>query len=81
MLPKLIPLEVMKKMPGYLDDIPEGMYYCFPPPRDPNAFNEFKEKMKITKEISKETLKNSLKDPEYVLAPAQCEAFWQFYRN
>lgn len=79
MLPKLIPLEVMKKMPGYLDDIPEGMYYCFPPPRDPNAFSEFKEKMKITKEISKETLKNSLKDPEYVLAPAQCEAFWQFY--
>jgi seryl-tRNA synthetase len=79
MLPKLIPLEVMKKMPGYLDDIPEGMYYCFPPPRDPNAFNEFKEKMKITKEIPKETLKKSLKDPEYVLAPAQCEPFWQFY--
>ena len=79
MLPKLIPLEVMKKMPGYLDDIPEGMYYCFPPPRDPDAFSDFKETMKITKEISKEELKKALKDPEYVLAPAQCEAFWQFY--
>jgi len=79
MLPKLIPLELMKKMPGYLDDIPEGMYYCFPPPRDPEAFTEFKEKLKITKEISKEELKKALKDPEYVLAPAQCEPFWQFY--
>jgi len=79
MLPKLIPLEVMKKMPGYLDDIPEGMYYCFPPPRDPEVFSEFKETMKLTKEISKEALKKALKDPEYVLAPAQCEPFWQFY--
>lgn len=79
MLPKLIPLEIMKKMPGYLDDIPEGMYYCFPPPRDPDAFSDFKETLKITKEISKEELKKALKDPEYVLAPAQCEAFWQFY--
>jgi seryl-tRNA synthetase len=79
MLPKLIPLEIMRKMPGYLDDIPEGMYYCFPPPRDPEAFSTFKEIMKLTKEISKEELKKALKDPEYVLAPAQCEPFWQFY--
>ncbi|MEM4251717.1 MAG: aminoacyl--tRNA ligase-related protein [Candidatus Bathyarchaeia archaeon] len=79
MLPKLIPLEVMKKMPGYLDDIPEGMYYCFPPPRDPEAFSDFKETMKITREVSREQLKKALKDPEYVLAPAQCEPFWQFY--
>ena len=79
MLPKLIPLDVMKKMPGYLDDIPEGMYYCFPPPRDPEAFNEFKETMRLTKEIPRESLKRALKDPEYVLAPAQCEPFWQFY--
>ncbi len=79
MLPKLIPLEVMKKMPGYLDDIPEGMYYCFPPPRDPEVFSKFKEMMRITKEVSREELKKALKDPEYVLAPAQCEPFWQFY--
>ncbi|MBS7650050.1 serine--tRNA ligase [Candidatus Bathyarchaeota archaeon] len=79
MLPKLIPLDVMRKMPGYLDDIPEGMYYCFPPPRDPEAFREFKEVLKITKKVSAEKLKEALKDPEYVLAPAQCEPFWQFY--
>ncbi len=79
MLPKVIPLEVMKKMPGYLEDIPEGMYYVFPPPRDPNKFKEFKEKVKVTKEIPREELKKALKDPDYVLAPAQCEAFWEFY--
>ncbi|WP_455277655.1 aminoacyl--tRNA ligase-related protein [[Eubacterium] cellulosolvens] len=79
MLPKMIPLEVMKKMPGYLEDIPEGMYYVFPPPRDPEAFKNFKEKFKVTKEIPKKELKKALKDPEYVLAPAQCEPFWQFY--
>jgi seryl-tRNA synthetase len=78
MLPKIIPLEVMKKMPGYLEDIPEGMYYVFPPPRDPEAFKNFKEKLKITKEIPKQELKKALKDPEYVLAPAQCEPFWHF---
>jgi seryl-tRNA synthetase len=79
MLPKLIPLEVMKKMPGYLDDIPEGMYYVCPPPRDPEAFKTFKEKLKITGEIPKDELMKVLKEPEYVLAPAQCEPFWQFY--
>jgi seryl-tRNA synthetase len=79
MLPKVIPLEVMKKMPGYLEDIPEGMYYIFPPPRDPNNFKTFKEKVKATKEVPREELKKTLKNPDYVLAPAQCEAFWQFY--
>ncbi len=79
MLPKVIPLEVMKKMPGYLEDIPEGMYYVFPPPRDPNAFKEFKEKVRITKDVPSEELKKALKNPDYVLAPAQCEPFWQFY--
>ncbi|MEM2107359.1 MAG: hypothetical protein QXV46_06060, partial [Candidatus Bathyarchaeia archaeon] len=52
MLPKLIPLDVMRKMPGHLDDIPDGMYYCFPPPRDPEACREFKEVLKITKKVS-----------------------------
>jgi seryl-tRNA synthetase len=79
LLPKLIPLSVMKKMPGYLDDIPEGMYYVCPPPREPKAFDEFKYELKLTKEISKEKLMKILKEPDYVLAPAQCEPFWQFY--
>ncbi|MEM3522276.1 MAG: aminoacyl--tRNA ligase-related protein, partial [Candidatus Bathyarchaeia archaeon] len=78
LLPKLIPLSVMKKMPGYLDDIPEGMYYVCPPPREPKVFEEFKYELKLTKEVSKEKLMKILK-PDYVLAPAQCEPFWQFY--
>ncbi|MCS4542220.1 MAG: serine--tRNA ligase [Euryarchaeota archaeon] len=81
LLPKLIPLEVMKRMPGYLDEIPEGMYYVCPPPRDPGAFTRFKDQFKITKDIPKKELKKVIKDPEYVLAPAQCEPFWQFYSH
>jgi len=81
LLPKLIPLAVMKKMPGYLDDIPEGMYYVCPPPREPKAFDEFKYELKLTGNISKQKLMKAIKEPEYVLAPAQCEPFWQFYSN
>lgn len=77
--PKLIPLEVMKRMPGYLDDIPEGMYYVSPPPREPESFKTFKEKLKVTKEVPRNELVKVLKEPDYVLAPAQCEPFWQFY--
>lgn len=81
MLPKLIPLEVMRKMPGYLEEIPEGMYYVCPPPRDPEVFSEFKEVVKVTKTIPKEMLKNIIKEPDYVLAPAQCEPFWYFFSH
>lgn len=79
LLPKLISFDVMKKMPGYLDDIPEGMYYVCPPPRDPEAFLRFKELFKVRKKVPIEELKRVLKGPAYVLAPAQCEPFWQFY--
>jgi len=72
MLPKLIPLEVMKYMPGYLDGIPEGMYYVCPPPRDPVAFNRFKELFKTTREVPRGELKKIIKEPAYVLSPAQC---------
>jgi len=51
MFPKLIPLEVMQRMPGYLDGMPEGMYYVSPPPRHPEAFSEFKQKLKLTKRV------------------------------
>lgn len=81
MLPKLIPLDVMQRMPGYLEEIPEGMYYVCPPPRDPEAFEEFKEAVKLTKTVPRDLLKRIIKDPEYVLAPAQCEPFWQFFSH
>ncbi|MEM3422020.1 MAG: serine--tRNA ligase [Candidatus Hadarchaeum sp.] len=79
MLPKLIPLEVMQRMPGYLDGVPEGMYYVSPPPRDPEAFKDFKQKLKLTKRVPVEDLKKILKEPAYVLAPAQCEPFYETF--
>lgn len=81
MLPKLIPLEVMQRMPGYLEDIPEGMYYVCHPPRDPEAFARFKETVKVTKTVPKGILKEIVQEPEYVLAPAQCEPFWYFFSH
>jgi len=79
MLPKLIPLQVMQKMPGYLDTIPEGMFYVCPPPRDPAAFDEFKTKLKLTKKLPEEELEKVIKTPSYVLAPAQCEPFYEMF--
>ncbi len=79
MFPKLIPLDVMQKMPGYLDELPEGMYYVCPPPREPEIFADFKRELKLTKKIHTEKLKECLKEPAYVLAPAQCEPFYQSF--
>jgi len=81
MFPKLIPLEVMQRMPGYLDGVPEGMYYVCPPPRDPEAFEKFKREIKLTKQIPVAELRNVVKDPAYVLAPAQCEPFYQLFAS
>jgi seryl-tRNA synthetase len=81
MFPKLIPLEVMRRMPGYLDGVPEGMYYVCPPPRDPEAFSAFKQGLKLAKQVSADELKRVVKDPGYVLAPAQCEAFYQIFSS
>lgn len=78
MLPKLIPLEVMKLMPGYFESIPEGMYYVCPPPREPEAFDEFKNLYRITHEVSREELKRVVKEPNYVLDPSQCTPLWYF---
>jgi seryl-tRNA synthetase len=79
LFPKLIPLEVMQKMPGYLDELPEGMYYVSPPPREPEVFAEFKRKLKLTKKLPLDELRRCLKEPAYVLAPAQCEPFYEYF--
>ena len=81
MFPKLIPLEVMQRMPGYLDGMPEGMYYVSPPPRDPEAFSDFKQKLKLTKHVPVRELGGVLKEPAYVLAPAQCEPFYESFAS
>lgn len=76
LFPKLIPLEVIQKMPGYLDELPEGMYYVCPPPREPEAFTNFKKQLKLTRRVPTDELEKCLKEPAYVLAPAQCEPFY-----
>jgi len=78
LFPKLIPLEVIQKMPGYLDELPEGMYYVCPPPREPEAFADFKKQLKLTRRVPTDELEKCLKEPAYVLAPAQCEPFYHF---
>lgn len=75
--PKLIPLSTMDKM-RYLEGLPEGMYYCSAPRRDPETFEKFKNELVIKKEIPLDLLKEGLKDPSYVIAPAQCEPFYEF---
>ncbi len=81
MFPKLIPLEVMQRMPSYLDGVPEGMYYVCPPPREPVAFSDFKQKLKLTKRIPVKELGEVLKEPAYVLSPAQCEPFYESFTS
>lgn len=77
LFPKLIPFQTMDKM-KYFEGLPEGMYYCCAPKRDPVIFNQFKNELVITKDIPVDLLKQGLKDPSYVLAPAQCEPFYEF---
>lgn len=77
LFPKLIPIATMDKM-RYLDGLPEGMYYCSAPKRDPEIFQKFKNDLAINREVPMELLKEGLKDPSYVLAAAQCEPFYEF---
>ncbi|MCC7557352.1 MAG: serine--tRNA ligase, partial [Methanobacteriaceae archaeon] len=80
MWPKLIPIPVMNKM-RYLEGLPEGMYYCSAPRRDPEIFEKFKQEVVIKKDVPIDLLKEGLKDPSYVLAPAQCEPFYEFFSH
>jgi len=80
MWPKLIPIPVMNKM-RYLEGLPEGMYYCSAPRRDPEVFEKFRQELVINKEVPINLLKEGLKDPSYVLAPAQCEPFYEFFSH
>lgn len=77
LFPKLIPIPVMERM-KYLEGLPEGMYYCSAPRRDPLIFDKFRDELAIKREVPIDLLKEGLKDPSYVLAPAQCEPFYEF---
>lgn len=80
MWPKIIPITIMNKMRD-LEGLPEGMYYCSAPRRDPEVFEKFKQELVINKETPINLLKEGLKDPSYVLAPAQCEPFYEFFSH
>ncbi|MEM2925944.1 MAG: aminoacyl--tRNA ligase-related protein [Candidatus Bathyarchaeia archaeon] len=79
MLPKLTPFEVMAKMPGYFDQLAEGMIYASTPPRNPEALKDFKRDFELRKRLNLEALKAELSDPAYVLEPAQCTPFYEFF--
>jgi len=79
MLPKLTPLQVMAKMPGYFDNLAEGMLYVFTPEREEEALKDFKRRFSLTGELDLESLKMELSGPNYVLEPAQCTPFYQFF--
>ncbi|OUJ18630.1 Seryl-tRNA synthetase [Methanonatronarchaeum thermophilum] len=80
MFPKLIPLSIMNKM-KYLEGLPEGMYYTSNPKRDDELYSLFKKELKILGEPPVDILEKGLKKPGYVLAPAQCEPFYQMFTH
>lgn len=79
MLPKLIPFDVEKKMPGYFNKMPAHMYYVCPPPVEAGDLDLFRYAYELAKEPDAEELKKHLRNPAYVLAPSQCEPSYQLY--
>jgi len=80
MFPKLVPIKVMDDM-RYLEGLPEGMYYSCTPSRSPEIFEKFKNELRVRREIPFEILEEAIKEPGYVLAPAQCEPFYQLFSH
>lgn len=79
--PRLVPLEVMAKMPNYFGHLPQGMFYVCAGGRDPKEFEEFANDFKMRKKPNKEILKKILPPPNYVLDPAQCTNFYQAFEG
>lgn len=78
-LPKLIPLEVMKKK-GQLTGIPhEMLYVCEPGLRELGFFEEYVDSVKVFNNTLPELLKPLLKEPSFCLPYAQCEPFYELF--
>ncbi|MGQ9478531.1 MAG: aminoacyl--tRNA ligase-related protein [Thermoproteota archaeon] len=78
-LPKLIPLEVMRKK-GQLTGIPHEMLYVSEPGlRELKYFEEYTDIIKVFNEHRPGFLKNLLKEPGFCLPYAQCEPFYEFF--
>lgn len=77
--PKIIPLEVMLKK-GQLAGIPnEILWVCPPKTRDISAWQEYIDYVKITGKTAPEKLYEMLDYPEFGLAYAQCEPFYEIF--
>ncbi|HDH28212.1 MAG TPA: hypothetical protein ENH13_03670 [Euryarchaeota archaeon] len=81
MLPKIVPLDVQKKK-GQLFGIPNEMWWVCPPAtRDPAEWERFKDTVKITGQTNPEGLMQNLAPPEFSLAYAQCEPFYDIWEK
>ncbi|RMF91163.1 MAG: hypothetical protein D6733_01940 [Methanobacteriota archaeon] len=79
MLPKIVPLDVQKKK-GQLFGIPNEMWWVCPPrTRDPREWEEYRDRVKITGQTDPEGLMENLSPPEFSLAYAQCEPFYDIW--
>jgi len=79
MFPRLVPMDVFKKLSTYIEHLPEGVFYVCVPPRDPSAFEEFKREYVLRREVRTDLLKEILGEPEYIMEAIQCTAFYQFF--
>ncbi|MEM3952755.1 MAG: serine--tRNA ligase [Nitrososphaerota archaeon] len=79
MFPRLMPLEVFKKLSTYVEHLPDGVFYVCAPPRNPAAFEEFKKEYILRREVRRDLLKNILEEPGYVLEAVQCPPFYQYF--
>ncbi len=81
LLPKIISLDIQKRK-GQLGGIPNEIWWVCPPKtRDPREWEEFTDLVKITGEKHSAKLMANLGDPEYSLAYAQCEPFYDLWRG
>ncbi|MEM2212243.1 MAG: aminoacyl--tRNA ligase-related protein [Candidatus Nezhaarchaeales archaeon] len=77
--PRLLPFSVLEKLSTYVEHLPEGMFYVCTPPRDPEAFEEFKKEYALRRILRTDLLKSILPPPSYVLDAVQCPPFYQFF--
>jgi seryl-tRNA synthetase len=78
-LPKLIPLEVMKKK-GQLTGIPHEMLYVSEPGlRELGFFEDYTDAVKVFNDTMPGLLKRFLKEPSFCLPYAQCEPFYELF--
>lgn len=79
MFPRLMHIDVFRKLSTYVEHLPEGLFYVCPPPRNPDLFNNFKREYALKRELRTDLLKDILEEPEYVLDAVQCPPFYQYF--